>query len=115
MQVGLLSSFAGQLGYSGNGFTFFFGVLYLLQHNFGYQRVFVKEIVHFRFYEIAHIFVYGRTVGPHIVGAEFCFGLAFEHGLFHINGNGGHQSVADVGIILVLVIELLDGAGYMFL
>jgi len=35
--------------------------------------------------------------------------LALEHGFLHVDGNGGYQSVADVGIFLVLVVELLDG------
>ena len=65
------------------------------------------------------------TVGPaglcsaarqaHVVAAQFRFGLALEHGFLHVDGNGGYQSVADVGIFLVLVVELLDGTGNVFL
>ena len=69
MQVCFFSPFAGQLGNSGDGFTLFLGVLYLLQHDFGHQRVLVEIVVHFRFDEITYVFVYGRAFGPHIVGA----------------------------------------------
>ena len=123
VQVGFLGAFACQLGDAGNGFALFLGVLYLLQHHFGHKRVLVEVIVHFRLDEVSYVFVYCGAGGlvllrrgrPHVVAAQFRFGLAFEHGFFHVDGDGGYQSVAYVGILLVLVVEFLDGTGNVFL
>ena len=118
VQVGLLCAFACQLGDPGNGFALFLGVLYLLQHHFGHQRVLVQIVVYLGLDEVAHVFVDGRSCrlsflghgGPHVVAAQFGLGLAFEHGFFHVEGYGGYQSVANVGVFEVFVVELLDGA-----
>ena len=119
VQVGFLGTFTCQLGDTGNGFALFLGVLYLLQHHFGDERVLVKVVVHFRLDEVSHVFVYCgaggfaflRHGGPHVVASQFRFGLALEHGFLHVDGDGGYQAVAYVGILLVLVVELLDGTG----
>ena len=119
VQVGFLGTFAGQFGDTGNGLALFLGVLNLLEHHFGHQRIFVQVVVYFGLDEVAHVFVYRRAGRlaflrygrPHVVRAQLGLGLALKHGLLHVDGNGGHQSVADVGIIHVLVVELLDGAG----
>ena len=114
MQVGLLCALTCQFGYTGNGFTFLFGVLYLLQHDFRNQRILVEIVIHLRFDEVAYILIHAYTTGRHGRGTEFGLGLSFKLGFFHIDGNGGNNTVADVGIFLVLVVELLDGAGNMF-
>ena len=83
----------------------------------------MEVVVHFRLDEVSYVFVHRGAGGlvflrrgrPHVVAAQFRFGLALEHGFLHVDGNGGYQSVADVGIFLVLVVELLDGTGNVFL
>ena len=114
VQVGFLGAFTCQFGHSGNGFAFFFRILYLLQHDFGYIGMFVEEIVYLLFYEVTHELIYCDASRRHIGRAEFDFGLAFKHRFFHVDSNGGYQSVTDVSIVLILVIELFDGAGDVF-
>ena len=123
VQVGLFGAFAGQFRDAGYGFALLLRILYLLQHHFGHQRVLVQVVVHLGLDEVAHVFVdagSGGLVflghgGPHVVAAQLCLCLAFEHRLFHVDGDGGHQSVADVGVVEILVVELLNGARQMLL
>ena len=74
----------------------------------------MQEVVYFQLDEVAYVFVDCHAAGSHVGRSQFRFGLAFEDRLFHIDGDGGNQSVTDVGIVHVLVEELFDGTGDMF-
>ena len=107
----LLRAFASDFGNSGNGFAFFFGVLYLLEHDIRYLRMAMQVVVELGFDEIVDELVDGDVaVGRHIFGAEFDFRLRLEDGFFDIDGDSTHDTVTDVGQFLVLVEELFDGA-----
>ena len=114
VQICFFRTFASQFGNTGYGFTFFFGILYLLLHDLGNVCMFMQVIVQFLFDEVAYELVYRDSSGRHIGRSQFDLRLTFKHRLFHVNGNGSYQSVADIGIIHTLVIELFDRAGYMF-
>ena len=67
VQVGFLCALTCQFGNTGNGFTFLFGVLYLLQHDFRNQRILVEIVIHLCFEKSRlHIF----TLTPGDMGGE---------------------------------------------
>ena len=82
----------------------------------------MQIVVDFRLDEIAYKlidarpgrFVFLWNGRPHIIRAEFGLCLAFEHWLFHIQGYGSYNTVTDIGKLLVLVVEFLDGTGNVF-
>ena len=115
VKVGFLRTFAGKFRHACDGFTFLFRLLYLLLYRFGYVRILVQEVIDFQFDEITYILVDCDTTGSHIGRTQFGLGLALEDRFFHIDGNGGNQSVADIGIVHVLVEELFNGTGDMLL
>ena len=48
-------------------------------------------------------------------GAEFCFGLSFEHGFLNADAESAYQSLADIlGGELLLVVEFFDNTGIAF-
>ena len=65
--------------------------------------------------EVADVFVDGDSVGTHRERTELDFRLALEHRLLDIDGDGGHQSVADVAVFVALAREFLDGLGDVLL
>ena len=83
----------------------------------------MQVVVHFRLDEVAHKLVDARSCRlvflrhsrPHVVRTQLGLGLAFEHRFFHIECDGRYNPVTDVGELLVLVVELLDGTGDVFL
>ena len=83
--------------------------------HFRYVRILVQEVVYFQFDEVAYVFVDCHTSGSHIGRAQFGFSLAFEDRFFYVDGDGCHQPVTNIGVIHVLVEELFDGAGDVFL
>ena len=123
VEVRFLGTFTGQLGDTGNGLAFLFRFLNLLQHHIGHLRILMQVVIDLGLDEIAHKLVdtrSGRLVflrhgRPHVVRTQLGLGLALEHRFFHIEGYGRHDTVTDVGELLVLVVELLDGAGDVFL
>ena len=116
VQVGFLGSFACQFGHACHGFALFFALLYLLHHHLCHVGVFMQKVIHLTFDEVAHILVDAHTsVGFHGQRAQFYLGLTFKHRLLHVECDGGHQSVADVGIFKILLEKLLDGFGDMLL
>ena len=74
----------------------------------------VQVVVHFGLDEVADKLVEVRPFGGHFQRTQLHLRLAFEHGFLHIDGNGAHESVADVGIVKVFVEILLDGACQVF-
>ena len=65
VQVCFLGPFASQFGHSGHSFSFLFVFGYFLEHCLGHVGVFVQVVVHFLFYEVAHVFVDRHPVGAH--------------------------------------------------
>ena len=62
--------------------------------------------------------VHGRSaVGPldllfpHVGGTQLGLGLAFEDGLLDLDGDGAHDSLADVFRLVIFLVEILDGLG----
>ena len=123
VQIGLLGPFASQFGYAGNGLALLLALLDFLQHDLGHEGVLVQIVVHLGLDEVAYIFVHRRSGGllllwhgwPHVVTAQLGLGLALEHRLFHVDGNGRYDAVAYVCVLLVLVEKLLDGASQVLL
>ena len=115
VQIGFLGALTGQFGNAGHLLALFLAGLYLLQHHLGHISVLVQIVIHLGLDEIANIFVHAHAVGAHGERTELDFGLALKHGLFHIHGNGSHQSVADIGVFEILVEIFLDGTGDVLL
>ena len=116
VEVGFLCAFTCQLGYSGYGFAVAFVVLDFLFKDFCYVRIAVQIIVNFGFDEVTDKFVYADTaVWFHGERTEFDFCLTFKLRLLHIDCNCSNDSTANVGVFVVLLVELLDGACYMLL
>ena len=123
MKVGFLGTFTGQFSHTGYRLAFLFRLLNLLQHDIRHLWILVQIVVDFGLDEIAYKlvdawscrFVFLRNRRPHVVRTQFGLGLTLEHRLFHIQCNGGYNPVTDVREFLVLVIELLNGTGYVFL
>ena len=123
VQIRFLGTFTSQFGNPCNGLAFLFRLLDFLEHHLGHLRILVQVIVHLRLDEIAYELVDARTGRlvflrngrPHVVRAELGLGLAFKHRFFHIQRNGCHNPVADIGKLLVLVVEFLDGTCNVFL
>ena len=84
-------------------------------YRFGYIRILVQEVVHFQFDKVAYIFIDCHSAGNHIGRTQLRFRLTLKDRLFHIDGNGSNQSVTNFGIVHILVEELLDSAGDVFL
>ena len=116
MQVGLLGPLPGQLGHPGHGLALFLALLYLLKHGVGHVGVLVQVVVHLGLHEVAHILVYAHPAARrHGERTELYLCLALKHGLLDVDGYGGHEPVAYVGVLEVLAVELLDGAGNVLL
>ena len=113
MKICLLGSLTCQFRHSGYRFTLFLRLLNLLQHHIGHVRMLVQIVIDLSLYKITYKFIDGRTTGSHIGRAQLDFSLTFEQRFLHIDGNGSHPSVTDIGIIHVLVEIFLDGTGNM--
>ena len=123
VQVRFLSAFTSQLSHAGNGLTFLFRLLNLLQHHLCYLWILVQIVVDLGLDEITYKLVdtwtcrlvFLRHSRPHIVRAELGLGLALKHRFFHIEGNGCHDTITDIRKLLVLIIEFFDGTGNVLL
>ena len=116
VEVGLLGALTRQLGNAGHGLALVLALLYLVFQHVGYILfVNVQIVVDLALHEVADILVYGLATGFHERGAELDFCLRLKHRLFHVDGDGRHYAVANVGVLIVLVVVFLDGLGYMLL
>jgi len=114
VQVGFLGTFASQFGHTGNGLALLFRISYLLKHHLGHFGILVQIVIHLLLHEVAYVFVHTHPIGRHGGRTELHLRLAFKHRLFHIEGNGGYDTVSDVSVFVILVIKFLDGAGNVF-
>ena len=98
VQVSLLGSFTGQLGYAGYGFTLAFVLLDFVSMASATSSMDVQVVVDLLFHEVADILVDAFAVGGHLRGAQLDLGLTFKDWFLYVDGNGGNQSVANVAI-----------------
>ena len=116
VHVDFLGTLTGYLRDAGYLLAFLLGAQYLVEHDVGRLGRLMEEVVHFGLDEVADELVEARaSVGRHRGRAELHLCLALEDGLLYVDGDGGNQSVADVGELHVLVVKLLDGSGDVFL
>lgn len=75
----------------------------------------VEIVVYLFLDEVAHILIDGfSTIRGHRGATQLNLGLALEDRFFYIEGDGSHDTIADIAI-LVLAKILLDGLGDMLL
>ena len=76
----------------------------------------MEIIVHLILDEITDEFIHRNTsIGLHSERTEFDFRLTLKLRFFHVDGNGCNDSATNIGILIVLLIEFLDGSGDMLL
>ena len=111
MQVGLLCPFACYLGYARHCLSFPFALVNLAFNLFGHVGVYVQVVVYFALNEVAHVLVNAFSARTHRQRTQLNLGLTFEHGLLYVDGDGSHQSVANVNVLVVLREKVLNGFG----
>ena len=116
VQVGLLCPLTCQLGDASHRLTLPLALLNLLLQDVGTVfLVDVQVVVDLTLEEVADILIDGLAIGRHERAAQLNLGLALEDRLLDIDGYGSHNTVADVGILVALVEEFLDGLGDVLL
>ena len=106
----LLGPLTGLLGDAGNGFALTLAFLYFLEQHLGSIGILVQVVVELLLDEVVDKLVDGGAVFPHDAAAQLNLGLRLKDRFLYLDGNGGHDAVANVAILEVLAIELLDGA-----
>ena len=116
VQIGFLSTLAGQFGHSRHRLALALALLNLLQHHLCHVGILVEIVIHLGLDEVAHIFVDAHsTIGHHRQRTELNLRLTLKHRFLYIDGNGSNDTISYIAIFEVLVIELLDGLGDMLL
>ena len=101
VQIGFLSHFACLFGHACHLFANLFAFGHLLQDDVGHVGVLVQVVVHLALDEVADEFVYGNAaVGDGGERSELHLGLALEERLLDVDGDGGNETVTDVGEIV---------------
>ena len=115
VEIRLLGTFTGKFGNARHCLALAFALLDLILQNLSYILVDMEIVVYFLLQEIAHILIDGfATIRRHRSTSELNLSLTLEDRFFYVDGNGSHQSVSDVSI-LILAVELLDSLGNMLL
>ena len=73
----------------------------------------VQIVIDLFFDKVAHIFINAFTAGTHCQRTEFDFCLTFKHRLFHVNGNGCHNTIADIRVFVIFAEKLFYRFGDM--
>ena len=115
MEVGLLGTFTSQFGDAGHGLALPFTGSDLFQNGVGDFQILMQEVVHLQFDEVAHILIDRNTTGTHCQRTQFNLRLTLEHWFFDVHRNSRHNTVTDVTILKILVVELFDGLGDVLL
>src|SRR5882672_7224035 len=68
------------------------------------MQVVIQLFCHEVIYEILH----GNTAFGHVLTTQFGLGLGFEHRLHYPYRNGGCYALADIGSIIIFLIEVTD-------
>ena len=74
----------------------------------------VQIVVYLALNEVAHVLVNAFSARTHRQRTQFNLRLTFEHGLLYVDGNGSHQSVTYVYVLVVLREKVLNGFGDVF-
>ena len=115
VEVGFLSPLACQFGDAAYGLAFLFGRLYLVEHCLGRVGRLVQVVVEVFLDVVANELVYAHAAGRHGEAAELYLRLALELRFLYVYGYGGHNAVAYVLVVEVLVEELLYRLGHVLL
>lgn len=114
VEIRLLGTLTGEFGNARHRLALAFALLNLILQNLSYILVDMEIVVYFLLQEIAHILIDGfTTIRRHRSTSELNLGLTLNR-FFYVDGNGSHQSVSDVSI-LILAVELLDSLGNMLM
>ena len=100
MEIGFLGTLTSQFGNTSHGLTLTLTLLYLILNNLSHILVDVQVVIDFLLNEIAHVFIDTHTIRCHRQRTKFNLRLTLEHRLFHIDGNGSHNTSTDVAILI---------------
>ena len=115
VEIRLLGTLTGEFGDASHRLALTLTLLNLVLQNLSHILVDMEIVVYFLLQEIAHILIDGfATIRRHRSTSELNLGLTLEDRFFYVDGNGSHQSVSYV-CILILAVELLDSLGNMLL
>ena len=114
MEVGFLGALTGQFRHTGHCLALPLTLLDLPFQHLSHISMDVQIVIHLLLDEVADIFVDAYTIGSHRQRSEFDLRLTLEHRLFHVDGNGCHDTRTDIAI-LILAEEIADGTGDMLL
>ena len=115
VEISLLGTLTGEFGNARHRLALALALLDLILQNLSHILVDMEIVVYFLLQEIAYILIDGfATIRRHRSTSELNLGLTLEDRFFYVDGNGSHQSVSDVSI-LILAVELFDSLGNMLL
>ena len=115
VEVRLLGTLTSQFGNARHRLALTLALLDFILQNLSHVLVDMQIVIHLLLQEIAHILVDGfAAIRSHRGATQLNLRLTLEHRFLYVQGDGSHQSVSDVAI-LILAKELLDGLGYMLL
>ena len=109
VNFGLAGVFACQLLNAGEFLAVPFGILDFCFQGFGRFRVFVQVVVQLPGNEVAHKGADGFPFRADGVGAQLGFGLGFEDGFLHLDGDGGYEGGTDVPRLIIFLEEVPQG------
>ena len=116
MQVGLLGTLTGLLGYAGYLLALLLGLQDLLEDDIGHLGILVQQVIDLLLDKITYKLIERyATVGTHGGGAQLNLGLALKHRLFDVYGYCSHYAVTDITRLKVLAVKFLYGTCYMLL
>ncbi len=99
----LLCLFACHFRYSSHRLAFLLIGGDFLEHYVCRLRILMEIVVEFFLQEVTYEFIdCHRTVGGNLLAAEFGLSLRFKHWLLNADTDGCHNTVADIGIFVVL-------------
>ncbi len=116
VEVGFLCPFPCHLRDTGHGLALPLTLLDLVLKDVGHVLFMdVEIVVYLTLDEVAHILIDGLTSRFHQCGTQLDLGLRLKHRLLNIDGDSGHNAVANIGVFVVFVVIFLDGLGNMLL
>ena len=114
MEISFLGALTGQFRHTGHCLALPLTLLDLPFQHLSHISMDMQIVIHLLLDEVADIFVDAYTIGSHRQRSEFDLRLTLEHRLFHVDGNGCHDTRTDIAI-LILAEEIADGTGDMLL
>ena len=109
MEVGLLSTFASQLGDTSHRLTITLALLDLILQHLCHIAVDMEIVIHLLLYEVTNIFIYADTLRRHHSRTQLNLRLTLEDRFLDIDGDSCNDTSTDIAI-LILIEELLDGS-----